>query len=71
MGGTSKKQGKQRGAAFEIKCVADTIRTKEINGMDATFERELLKAWVKHPGYQSAKAALASLSTRQGRLLQP
>ena len=54
------QKGRERGAWYEIKCVKETIISKESKGHDATFERDLLKAWAKYPGYENAKEALAS-----------
>ena len=62
MGGISKAKGKQRGAYYEIQSVADIIRIKEADGKDASFERDLLKHWAKHPSYECAKGVLASLT---------
>ena len=45
----------------EINSVADVIRSKEQRGEDATFERDLLKAWSKYDGYGLAKEVLGSL----------
>jgi len=55
----SDKNGKQSGARYQIKCVKDVIVSKEAKGEDASFERKLLEAWANHPGYESAKQALA------------
>ncbi len=56
-----KTKGKEQGAWFEIKSVADVIKGKESRGEDATFERDLLKSWSKYEGYEGAKQALADL----------
>jgi len=53
--------GREQGAWFQINAVADTIKLKEAKGMNATFERDLLKAWSKYPGYEAAKEALAKI----------
>jgi len=58
MGGVSKQKGRQRGVAYDIKCVADAIKAKEAVGQDASFERGLLRSWSKHEGYEGAKEAL-------------
>ncbi len=49
------QKGKERGPWFEIKCVRETIMSKEAKGEDATFERNLLKAWSEYKGYESAR----------------
>lgn len=54
-------KGKERGAWFEIKCIADIVRSKESKGKDASFERDLLKSWSKYRGYEDAKGVLTSL----------
>lgn len=56
-----KAKGREQGAWFEIKCVKETIQGKESRSEDASFERSLLRSWAKYPGYEGAKAALASL----------
>lgn len=50
---------KKGGARYQIKCIKDVIIAKEKKGEDAGFERKLLEAWAKHPGYESANQALA------------
>jgi len=57
----TKAKGRQQGAHYQIQTTADTIVLKESMGQDASFERELLKAWSKHKGYESAKGVLAKL----------
>ncbi len=57
----TKAKGRQSGAWFEIKCIAETIKGKEAKGQDASFERNLLKEWSKVKGYESAKDALTRL----------
>lgn len=52
---------KKSGAGYQIKCVKDVIIAKEAKGEDADFERKLLEAWSKYPGYESAKHALAKI----------
>ena len=54
-----KVKGKEKGVWFEIKSVADIIKSKELKGQDANFERNLLKSWSRHEGYEGAKQALA------------
>lgn len=54
MSGASHTKGKERGIWYEIKCVKETIIAKEKDGEDATFERDLLKAWKKHGGWEDA-----------------
>ncbi len=39
---------------YEIKCVRNNIISKESKGLDATFERELLKSWAKYEGWENA-----------------
>jgi len=55
-----KHRNVKRGPQYEIACIKNVIVDKEARGMDASYERELLKAWAKHPGYEGAKQALAS-----------
>lgn len=62
MAGRTLAKGRQTGADYEIKTIANIIRTKEAAGHDATFERELLKAWADYSGYESAKEALRELN---------
>ena len=57
----TKAKGRQSGMWFELKSIAETIRIKEANGKDATFERNLLKEWSKVKGYESAKDYLAKM----------
>lgn len=52
------KKGREQGAWFEIKCVRETILGKEAKGLDARFERELLKSWSKYPGWEMAAEAI-------------
>ena len=61
MGGICRTKYKERGAWFEIKCVKNDIISKEAKGVDASFERKLLRAWAKVPGYESAQDELGSL----------
>ena len=65
MAGRTLAKGRQTGAHYEIKTIADIIRAKEKNGHDATYEREILKAWAKYPGYESAKKALEELNKKE------
>lgn len=58
----TKARGRQSGARFAIESVANTIRIKEANGKDATFERNILKGWAEYEGYESAKETLKSLN---------
>ena len=51
----SKAKGKEQGAWYTIKTVKDTIALKEAQGKDTKFERNLLKAWSKVKGWESAK----------------
>ena len=61
MGGISRRQGKEKGAIYEINAVANTIKLMEAQGKDTSFERKLLKQWSKHKGYERAKEVLANL----------
>jgi hypothetical protein len=58
------RKGYESGAWYEIKKVSDVIRMKEEHGADASFERDLLKAWSSYPGYESAKEILESLTNQ-------
>jgi len=66
MAGRTLAKGRQTGAHFEIKSMADCIRIKESMGKDASFERSLLAAWAEYPGYESTKEVLAELDRREG-----
>lgn len=44
-GGVCYSKNRERGAWFEVKCVVDLIKRKEEQKLDASFERNLLKAW--------------------------
>ena len=62
MGGEiCKRKGFERGPWYEIQCVANTIKSKEAKGLDASFERHLLESWSHYEGYESAGKALAAL----------
>ena len=50
----SYQRGKEQGAWFEIKCVRETILSKETKGQDTSFERKLLRSWAKYPGWEDA-----------------
>jgi len=41
-------ENREQGKWFEIKTIEDIILAKEIDGEDATFERNLLKSWRRH-----------------------
>ena len=61
MGGeVNHRKGHERGLWYEIQCIADTIKSKEAKGKDASFERDLLRSWAKYEGCERAKEALAS-----------
>ena len=61
MGGEiTKRKGYERGPWFEIKCVKEAIISKEADGEDTSFERNLLESWSKYEGFEGAKEALAS-----------
>jgi len=66
MGGICKIKGQEKGAWYEIQCTVETIRDKEAKGLDASYERNLLKSWSKYEGYEEAKEALASLKKLSG-----
>ena len=53
-GGICYQKGRERGPWYEIKCTKAVIVNKEGRGEDASFERELLKAWSKYPGWEDA-----------------
>ena len=57
----SKIKHREKGASFEINAVAENIKIREALGKDTTFERDLLKNWTKHKGYESAKQVLDNL----------
>lgn len=61
MGRACFRKGFERGPWYEIKCEVDIIKSKEAKGQDASFERDLLKAWSGYEGYEGAKQALADL----------
>lgn len=65
MGGICKTKYKERGAWFEVECIKKDIIAKEADGEDASFERGLLKAWAKVPGWGVAQDALDSLGNRK------
>lgn len=54
-GRESHKKGEEKGAWYEIKCTKDVVRRKEARGEDASFEKKLLRAWAKCPGWEDAK----------------
>jgi len=55
------QKGRERGPWFEIQCIQNLIASKEAKGLDATFERKLLKSWSKFPCYEEAREALTAL----------
>ena len=57
----TKKSGREQGALYQIKTVADNIKLKESLGQDTSYERGLLRAWSHCEGYESAKQVLAKL----------
>ena len=57
----SNNEGSNRKIRFEIQCVADIIKSKEVKKKDAAFERNLLKHWGDYDGYERAKQVLANL----------
>ena len=57
-GGSCHRKGYEKGIWYDIKTVADVIKSKEAKGKDASFERGLLKAWAKYPDYKDATSAL-------------
>ena len=52
------QKGKERGPWYKIQCVREDILTKEAKGEDASFQRSLLRAWSKYPGFEGAKDAI-------------
>lgn len=48
------KKHEETGNWYQIKCIRADILYKESNGMDASFERSLLKSWSKYPGWEEA-----------------
>ena len=63
MAGICHIKNKERGIWFEIKSIAEIIKSKEAKGLDASYERNLLESWSKHEGYEGAKQTLAALNT--------
>ena len=61
--GIFQEEGPMRREATEpqlqIEHVVKVIKSKEAKGQKATFERNLLKEWVRYEGYEGAKQALA------------
>ena len=64
-GGVCHQKNKERGAWYEIECVKQDIIAKEADGEDASFERSLLRAWSKYPGWEDASVALDAIGTRK------
>lgn len=50
-GGWCKMKNKERGAWYEVQAVKNCIKAKEDAKLDASYEKSLLKAWVKYPEY--------------------
>ena len=48
-------KGKEKGAWYDLKTMRDTIALIEARGGDASFEKELIRAWLKIPEYQAAE----------------
>jgi len=46
-GGACYAKGKERGVWYEVKVMVDSIKLKESQGKDASFERSLLKSWAR------------------------
>ncbi len=44
--------------SLQIKAIANVIKGKEKQGVDATFERNLLKEWAKYEGWELAGTIL-------------
>uniref|UniRef100_A0A6M3JNX8 Uncharacterized protein n=1 Tax=viral metagenome TaxID=1070528 RepID=A0A6M3JNX8_9ZZZZ len=61
MGGISNHKNRERSVSYEIRSIADNIRSKESRGEDASFERKLLESWAGYKGYEKAGEVLASL----------
>ena len=53
-GGICYRKGYERGPWYEIECTRAVIVGKEAKGKDASFERKLLKAGSKYPGWEDA-----------------
>jgi len=45
MGGTSHQKGGERGLWYEEKCLEDVIASKKKQGIDASFEKKILKSY--------------------------
>lgn len=52
---------------LQIKAIKDVIKGKESRGEDASYERDLLKAWSKVKGWEAAGRALVSLEKSKPR----
>jgi hypothetical protein len=64
--GTKKKYGKNH---YQIQCVRDTIIGKEKDGLDASFERGLLRSWGKYAGWEEALEPIVSQpQSKSGRV---
>ena len=48
------RKGGERGPWYAIECVRRDILSKEDRGINATFERCLLKSWSEYPGWEGA-----------------
>ena len=57
----SHKKGEEKGIWYQIKCTKDVVRNKEARGEDASFEKNLLKSWGEHPGWEDARKCLVPM----------
>ena len=48
MAGICYRKGYEKGLYFEIKCLEDVVASKEKRGVDATFEKDILKSYRKY-----------------------
>lgn len=48
MGGVCYQRYHERGLWFERKCIKDVIASKKKRGLDASFEKKILKAYQKY-----------------------
>ena len=64
------EENTKQGNKFQIRCIRDIIIGKESRGQDATFERDLLKAWSKYEGWESALEALPPALSAKSRALR-
>ncbi len=53
MGGIDYRPGHEKGIWYELVCLRTMIANKEATGKDATWERELYRAWIKDAEYSA------------------